>query len=229
MKRKLELIAKRIPIVRFARRTMLKLTGKISFTGSKKYWETRYAAGGTSGAGSYGKSAEFKAEVVNSFVRKYGINSVIEFGCGDGNQLRLFDLPHYVGLDISRTAIEFCLTRFVKDETKSFFLYDPEHFDNNSSIFKAELALSLDVIYHLVEDNIFELYLGQIFSSSEKFVIIYSTDTDANSILQASHVKNRRFSKWVKDNLPDWKLIKKVKNPFPDEKAPDFFFYERAR
>lgn len=226
MKRKLKMVARKIPVIRFATRIVLKLAGKISFAGSKKYWETRYAVGGTSGAGSYGKSAEFKAEVVNSFVRNNEIKSVIEFGCGDGNQLRLFDLPQYVGLDVSRTAIELCLDRFKKDETKSFFLY-PERFLDNSSIPKAELALSLDVIYHLVEDNIFELYMRHLFSSSDKFVIIYSTDTDNNSVFQAPHVKNRRFSKWVEDNLHDWKLVKRIKNRFPDEKAPDFFVYEK--
>lgn len=225
--KKLKMIARKTPILRFATRIMLNLTGKISFAGSKKYWEMRYAVGGTSGAGSYGKPAEFKAEIINSFVRNNGINSVVEFGCGDGNQLLLFDLPHYVGLDISRKAIELCLNCFKKDETKSFFLYEPEHFGDNNSIFKAELALSLDVIYHLVEGNIFELYMRHLFSSSDKFVIIYSTDTDTNSIFQASHVKNRRFSKWVENNLPDWKLIKKIKNRFPIEKAPDFFVYER--
>jgi len=32
---------------------------------SNKYWEERYAKGGNSGKGSYGKSAIFKADVIN--------------------------------------------------------------------------------------------------------------------------------------------------------------------
>ena len=39
-----------------------------SFAGSAAYWEERYRRGGNSGAGSYGKLAEFKAEVINDFV-----------------------------------------------------------------------------------------------------------------------------------------------------------------
>ena len=35
-----------------------------SFTDSAKYWEQRYRTGGNSGAGSYCRLAEFKAEVV---------------------------------------------------------------------------------------------------------------------------------------------------------------------
>jgi hypothetical protein len=59
------------------------------FLGSRAYWEERSAVGGNSGVGSYGKFAEFKAEVVSSFVDAYKINTVIEFGCGNGNQSRL--------------------------------------------------------------------------------------------------------------------------------------------
>ena len=37
------------------------------------YWEARYAAGGNSGKGSGGVFAEFKAEIVNTFVREHDI------------------------------------------------------------------------------------------------------------------------------------------------------------
>jgi hypothetical protein len=49
---------------------------------SRADWEERYAVGGSSGVGSYGKFAEFKADANK-------INTIIEFGCGDGNQPRL--------------------------------------------------------------------------------------------------------------------------------------------
>jgi len=196
------------------------------FPGSKEYWEQRYAHGGTSGAGSYGKLAEFKAEIINSFIKNNKINSVIEFGCGDGNQLSLFDFPSYIGLDVSRTAIKLCKERFKNDKTKSFFLYDPECFGDNNSIFKADIALSLDVIYHLIEDNIFELYMKHLFSSADKFVIIYSDDIDTN---QRYHEKHRQFSKWVETNLPYWKLIDKIKNRYPDESCANFFIYEKVK
>ena len=57
----------------------------LKINSSREYWEQRYSMGGTSGAGSYDKLAEFKVEVINSFMKKYQISSVIEFGCGDGN------------------------------------------------------------------------------------------------------------------------------------------------
>lgn len=55
-----------------------------SFPGSAAYWEKRYERGGTSGPGSCGRLAQFKAEVVNRFVAEHDVQSVVEFGCGDG-------------------------------------------------------------------------------------------------------------------------------------------------
>ncbi len=68
---------------------------KNNFPGSNKYWTQRYAEGGNSGAGSYGKFARFKAEVINKFVSEREIKSVIEFGCGDGNQLKLANYSRF--------------------------------------------------------------------------------------------------------------------------------------
>lgn len=152
------------------------------------------------------------------------IYSVIEFGCGDGNQLSLFDFSSYIWLDVSRTAIKLCIERFKFDKTKSFFLYDSLCYKDNHAIFKADLALSLDVIYHLVEDNIFELYMNHLFESAKKFVIIYASDFDSE---QTNHIKHREFSKWVGKNLIEWELIRKIKNKYPDDSLSDFFIYQK--
>src|SRR5690348_2935489 len=78
------------------------------FPGSERYWESRYAKGGTSGAGSYGAEAQWKADVVNSWVAGHNITSVIDWGCGDGNQLTLARYPKYLGIDRSHNAIRKC-------------------------------------------------------------------------------------------------------------------------
>jgi cyclopropane fatty-acyl-phospholipid synthase-like methyltransferase len=98
-------------------------------------------------------SRSTKAEFINSFVTKYGIDTVIEFGCGDGAQLELAQYAEYVGFDVSSNALERCRKRFESDPTKRFALttaYAEE---------RADLALSLDVVYHLVEDRIYEEYM----------------------------------------------------------------------
>src|ERR1700692_4583832 len=101
-----------------------KIFGQKEAFNSARYWEGRYSQGGNSGEGSYGRLAEFKASVLNTFIREHKIQSVIEFGCGDGNQLTLASYPQYIGLDVSRTVIMKCITKFKSDNTKSFFLYD---------------------------------------------------------------------------------------------------------
>src|SRR5262245_34936259 len=75
------------------------------------YWDRRYAAGGTSGDGSYGHLAAFKARVLSTFVAENAITSCIEFGCGDGNQLGLIPWPRYIGLDVSVAAVTRCINR----------------------------------------------------------------------------------------------------------------------
>src|SRR5438270_10704846 len=81
--------ARRLGRLAFVRR----LAGRAGFDNSSSYWNRRYVAGGTSGAGSYGRLARFKADVLNAFVAESGIASVIEFGCGDGAQLALSNYP----------------------------------------------------------------------------------------------------------------------------------------
>jgi hypothetical protein len=199
------------------------------FTGVQSYWEKRYASGGDSGAGSYGKFAAFKAEVINGFVREHNIASVIEYGCGDGNQLKLFTFPRYTGFDISPTAVAQCRDMFAGDTTKNFKLaseYDGE---------TAELTLSLDVIYHLVEDDIFNDYMMRLFGSASRFVIIYSDNGDNIPKVEMPHVRHRQFTQWVENQMIGWNLLKKIPNKYPYKgnhtkgSFADFYIYERAK
>lgn len=190
------------------------LVKNMVFPGSMNYWEKRYAKGGTSGPGSYGRLSEFKAGILNSFVKENGITSVIEFGCGDGNQLSLADYPQYIGLDVSKCAIIKCKERFYQDINKSFYLYDPLCFIDRNKLFAADLVLSVDVIYHLIEDDIFSMYMSHIFSSSNKYVIIYSNDEDGPL---KYHVRCRCFTGFVQNNFPDYELIEIIPNLYPDD------------
>jgi hypothetical protein len=179
------------------------------FPGSELYWENRYTSGGNSGVGSYGKFADFKAEIINDFVATRGVTSVIEFGCGDGNQLMLSRYPKYLGLDVSEAAIARCRLLFAGDNTKTFEL------TRNYRGQTADLALSLDVIYHLIEDELFENYMHQLFAASDRFVIIYSSDTDDNRGYEKTHVRHRAVSAWIMQNLPAWRLIQHIPNKYP--------------
>lgn len=215
------------PIARAIYRRMHggKTSSNIPFS-SEAYWESRYKTGGTSGAGSYGRLAQFKAEVLNQFVESHEIQSVIEFGCGDGNQLSLARYPCYLGIDVSKSAVLHCRERFAGDRSKEFALasdYTGE---------KAELALSLDVVFHLTEDRVFVAYMERLFNASARFVVVYSSDVEPMETTEPfGHFRHRNFSRWVAENKNDWELIRKIPNRYPyidneeTESVSDFFVY----
>lgn len=206
-------------------RQLSALRQRIGFRGSAAFWEQKYARGGTSGLGSYGALAEGKAAFLNAFVREHGLRSVIEFGCGDGNQLSLADYPRYVGLDVSHTAIRMCKRRFAGDRSKSFFLYDGACFVDRGGLFTADLAISLDVIYHLTEDRVFDSYLEHLFAAGGRFVVVYATNMEMPGT--APHVRHRRFTRWVGGRCPQWRLMSVTPGPNPGSGRADFFVYER--
>lgn len=193
---------------------------------SNDYWNQRYESGRNSGPGSYGPLAEFKATTLNTLVAEKGITSVIEFGCGDGNQLTLARYPAYTGYDVSPAAISMCRARFGGDASKKFF-HTGEYGGQ-----KAELAISLDVIFHLIENAVFDAYMRRLFDASSRFVAIYSSNQNDPIEPMAAHVRHRHFSGWIDKNAPHWNLTNHIPNPHPYNGDPtttsfaDFYFYE---
>ncbi|MGF7008119.1 class I SAM-dependent methyltransferase [Aminobacter sp. BE322] len=192
---------------------------------SGEYWDRRYRDGGTSGAGSYGRLAEFKAEILNAFVTENGVKTVVEHGCGDGAQLELAKYPEYVGLDVSPTIIETCRKRFEGDASKQFHV-------SGADVGTHDLALSLDVVYHLVEDAVYLQYMQRLLGSSHRFVAVYASNYDKWA--KATHVRHRRFTDAIAE-AGQWSLIKYVPNRYPFDRQnknetsfADFYFFERS-
>ena len=196
------------------------------FTGSGSYWEQRYASGGSSGSGSYGAAAQWKAEVINAWVAERGITSVIDYGCGDGNQLSLASYPRYLGLDRSATAVRRCIARFADDPTKSFLAYDPATTADPAGWLRADAALSLEVLFHLVEDDVREDYLRRLFAGAERYVVICSTDGPVAT--QGPHERHQAFTPWVQAHAPQWQLVERVSPPAGVALASDLFLYQRG-
>ena len=197
----------------------------VGFPGSKDYWEQRYRKGDNSGDGSYNELAEFKAEVVNNLVKENKIKSVIDFGVGDGNQLRYFNFPKYIGLDVSPTVLAKTIEMFKNDKTKSFYIYDSRAFVDNAGLFRAELGLSLDVIYHLVEDDVYYAYLQHLFRASTRYVVIYASNKNSR---QYYHVRHRKFTDDVNRLFKDWELEGYIKNRYPKRSFADFYIYKKS-
>ena len=167
---------------------------------SVEYWKKRYASGGNSGSGSYGGLAEFKAASLNSFISENGISSIVEYGSGDGNQLRLIKVDRYLGLDVSPDAIAKTSQMYKDDSSKKFRVYEPDTFEVGESE-QADLAISMDVILHLTEDERYEKYLSSLFESAIRYVGIFNTATEVQLDTMAKHNRFRDHRNWIRKHL----------------------------
>jgi hypothetical protein len=232
--RRLRRLIGRIPFIGYGARLVWTKLHNLRFSTSGEYWESRYASGGNSGAGSYGRLAEWKAEILNKIVADRRVASVIEFGCGDGAQLALAAYPSYIGIDVAPSAVRLCIERFRGDLSKSFFAIDPRAMSDPLGVLRAEMALSLDVLYHLVEDEVRDTYLTRLFQAATRYVVIYSSDGPAPT--HSAHERHRPFTPWVSANAREWRLVEQINNPYPmstvrDDQLvtspADFFVYAR--
>lgn len=193
---------------------------------AETYWEGRYACGGTSGAGSYGTLQRYKARFLNRFVIHHQIRSVVELGCGDGAQLGCAIYPEYTGYDVSPSAVSICRDKFRFDSSKRFFV-------GSEASVRAELALSLDVVYHLTETPEYDHYLDALFSAATRFVVIYGNDFAGPS--HAAHIRLRDVPGDVEKRFPEWRLNVAERNPhysrcgiLDDKTWANFIVYEKA-
>lgn len=177
---------------------------------SSQYWENRYASGDNSGLGSYNKEAEEKAKHINSVISQYDVKTINDYGHGDGNQLTyLKGFEKYYGYDVSKTIRDKCKAKF-KDECYTFVA-------NLADLpTPSDLALSLDVIYHLVEDETYEEHMKHLFLGN-KYVLIYSTN-ETLTRNEPSHCKARHFTPYVKQNFPNYRLIEETSPLHPNVK-----------
>lgn len=179
-------------------------------------WERRYAEGRDSGAGSRGELAQAKADYVNALIEREKICSVIDWGCGDGAQLALLKVPlHYLGVDVSPTAIALCKKRH---PGKRFMVSNP---DTELGNFRGELSLSMDVVFHLVRDADYRNYMRRVFHSATRFVCIFGTNEDRPS---RRHMRHREWTGYVAKRFPSWRLVVK-----PDSDVGFFLLQKRAR
>lgn len=202
----------------------LEASSKSSTFDSNSYWEDRYAKGGNSGDGSYGELATYKAKVINEFVMNQSVQEVAEFGCGDGNNLKLYDkISQYFGYDVSTTAVKARQAEWANsEENRTFIHYSGKHTDVKRQY---EAVMSLDVLYHLVAPDVFVSYLETIFFSASRYVLIYATDEDRAN--PGAHVAFRRFTPYIDARFKCWKLIKAYGRHNVPGSSATFFLYER--
>lgn len=172
---------------------------------STEYWEKRYQNGGHSGNGSYGFLAEYKRDFINQFIIENNIKSLLEYGCGDGNQLSMIKCENIIGVDVSKTVIDKCKKLLPNSK---FFCLENEKFPKE----KTDLLLSLDVIYHLIEDEVYEHYIKNIIDHGSEYIIIYSANFKGDENFSI-HVRPRKFTEHKLLNRK-YELLKIVPNNY---------------
>lgn len=202
-----------------------KITKK--FTNSSRYWEERYYYGGNSGRGSYHEDAKIKVNFLNDTILEYDLKHVIDIGCGDGHNLSLFNTFNYFGIDLSETIINENKRKFIGDKYKKFYLLKDNQLniinEINSYVNKNNsIIISFDVIFHLVEDNIYKDHLDFINSINAAYCLVASSDEHVNYNLSVPHVRHRNYSKDL--ILDGWNLLvsKKIPN-CPDKREIKLF------
>jgi len=157
-----------------------------------RYWDHRYDQGGTSGNGSYGELAIFKANIINSFIMEHKVNSIIEFGCGDGNNLSLYKIKKYLGLDVSEKSI------LIETVTKK-----------TEKVSKIEVYTRIVVLFFypyiplLLEQNISrylwskQLYLACLLGRSKNSMFIFIYQLVTVFFVTVSIQKDHLNYKWV--------------------------------
>jgi hypothetical protein len=131
-----------------------------------------------------------------------------------------------VGVDVSPASVTLCRQRFANDPGKRFLLAGTD--DPGT----ADLVLSLDVIFHLVEDDVFHEHMATLFARARRLVAIYASDRDA--MTADAHVRHRSVSFWIFRHAPEWDRVMHIPNPYPYDRAcpedtsfADFHIYAR--
>lgn len=173
---------------------------------TKQYWDERYFNGGNSGEGSYGRFASLKADFVNDVIQQLSCESILDLGCGDGNNSTLFSRVSYTGVDISDNAIAICRSRFGSDFRRFQSL---EALKGSSDTF--DLTLSLEVAMHILEEELFLEHLFLLFSRAKKAVIMMTPIIPhLEGLKQLKHEKSRHMLPYFSPFLGDFNLVKIV-------------------
>jgi SAM-dependent methyltransferase len=207
------------------------------------YWERRYLHGGFSGAGSRGESLSQKigfAHTVYGDVQKEGGCGVLDLGCGDGRFAAGFvkfgleeqvNFTAYRAVDISPKALEiaeeFCRHNVPPEEVNrhmSFELFRPDRPEQPITPGVFGLGLSLEVIFHILEDDIYDLYMRTLFDRCR--TVFIQTAADPEPVRTAGdHIVWRDTQEWVWTHRPEAVCIHHIPRPFGDRSFSDFFVY----
>lgn len=128
-------------------------------------------------------------------------------------------------MDVSKESISMLSDYYKDDPTKSFFLMDPVGSQDDLERLSADCAISMDGVYHLVEDAVFETYMNRLFRSARRFVIVYSSDYERSP---EGHVRHRKFSDFIDSNWKSFELVQHLPNDYSEHTFAEFIVYKNV-
>jgi len=155
------------------------------------YWDHRYLAGDTSGAGSYGHPMLQKVAYLKALP---GIRTILEIGCGDFNfgKTLLQALPNtqYVGLDISKVIIE--RNQKLYENLRTIFLQGSGNdYLGRRAYTNIDLLLCIDVLYHEPDEVEYETLLTNLEKNWTKYLALTAYEYEG---LKRFHIHIRKFN-----------------------------------
>ncbi|WP_455277030.1 methyltransferase domain-containing protein [[Eubacterium] cellulosolvens] len=136
----------------------------------EKYWEERYATGGSSGIGSVGIEKKWKWKVITNFIPK--VDHVIDVGCGDLSFWTGKNCEDYIGIDISETIIE----RNKIKRPKWVFICAPA--EKYIKSLRKECVFCLDVFFHIMNPEKISTIIENLCVYSNKYIFIHTWITN---------------------------------------------------
>jgi hypothetical protein len=108
------------------------------------FWNNRYACFPElgSGIGSRGDTLAYKKKLLSEVLAAHKNKTVLEIGCGDLETSRDLDLDHYVGADLSATALE------IARQKRPDWQFVLGTIGASPELVEADVVMCLDVLIH---------------------------------------------------------------------------------
>ncbi len=130
------------------------------------YWDLRYRLGGTSGKGSIGATRQWKWAQIDGCVDVLN-RSVLDIGCGDLSFWRGRACEDYTGLDFSDTVVK----RNRRARRSWTFIQGDA---SQSQDLSGEIVLCLDMLFHVMSDDVYEAILRNLARWTQDWLFIYT-------------------------------------------------------
>lgn len=154
------------------------------------YWENRYKNGGNSGKGSRSVHKEYKWNVLDRHVGN--IDDIIDVGCGDLAFMDGKSVLNYIGIDISKTIIDINKKKY--PNWKFINASSDEYIEGIDS----SLVLCHDILFHILDDDVFINTLHNLTKYSNKYISIYNWHKNP---------LNKWYKKQIKDSYQAYRIL----------------------